>query len=132
VKVDSSVIIEDFYKPIEIDGGSVNCKVEATINNPNTGDGGSAAILINTADRINVSCSVDGKSNAFGQGLFSVGTALNKSSIDPTLFDPAAISGGAGNKVFINSIAITSPGYYTTAGASGTSGTGVFVTGITA
>jgi hypothetical protein len=132
VKVDSSVIIEDFYKPVEIDGGSVNCKIEATINNPNTGNAGSAAVLINTADRITISCSVDGKSNAFGQGLFSVGTALDKSSIDPTLFDPAAISGGAGNKVFINSVAITSPGYYTTAGVSGTSGAGIFVTGITA
>ena len=132
VKVDSSVIIEDFYKPVEIDGGAVNCQIEATINNPNTGNGGSAAVVVNNGERITVACSIDGKSNAFAQGFFSVGTALNKASIDPTLFDPAAISGGAGNKVFINSVAITTPGYYTTAGASGTSGAGIFVTGITA
>lgn len=132
VKVDSSVMVEDFYKPIEIDGGAVNCKIEATINNPNTGNAGSAAVLVNNAERIIVSCSVDGKSNAFAQGFFSVGTALNKASIDPTLFDPAAISGGATNKVVVNSIQITSPGYYTTAGASGTSGAGIYVTGITA
>jgi hypothetical protein len=132
VKVDSSIIIEDFYKPVEIDGGAVNCQIEATINNPNTGDGASAAVLVNNAERITVACSIDGKSNAFAQGFFSVGTVLNKASIDPTLFDPAAISGGAGNKVFINSVAITSPGYYTTAGAAGTSGAGIYVTGITA
>lgn len=132
VKVDSTVIIEDFYKPVEIDGGSVNCQIAATINNPNTGNGGSAAIAINGAERISISCSVDAKNSAFGQGLFSVGTGLDKSSIDPTLFDPAAISGGAANKVQINSVQITAPGYYTTAGVSGTSGAGVFVTGITA
>lgn len=132
VKVDSSVMIEDFYKPIEIDGGAVNCKIEATINNPNTGNAGSAAVLVNNAERLIVSCSVDGKSGAFAQGFFSVGTALNKASIDPTLFDPAAISGGAANKVVVNSIQITSPGYYTTAGASGSSGAGIYVTGITA
>jgi hypothetical protein len=132
VKVDSSVIIEDFYLPVEIDGGAVNCQIEATINNPNTGNAGSAAVAVNNAQRITIACSIDGKSNAFAQGFFSVGTALNKASIDPTLFDPAAISGGAGNKVFINSVAITSPGYYTTAGAAGTSGAGIYVTGITA
>ena len=132
VKVDSSIIIEDFYKPVEIDGGAVNCQIEATINNPNTGNAGSAAVLVNTAERITVACSIDGKNNAFAQGFFSVGTALNKASIDPTLFEPAAITGGAANKVQINSIQITSPGYYTTAGASGTSGAGIYVTGITA
>lgn len=132
VKVDSSVLIEDFYKPVEVDGGSVNVKIEATINNPNTGNGGSAAVLVNAADRLTVSCSIDGKAGAFGQGFFSVGTGLNMASIDPTLFDPAAISGGATNKVVVNSVSITAPGYYTTAGVSGTSGAGIFVTGITA
>jgi len=132
VKIDSTVIIEDFYIPVNIDGGSVNIDVAATINNPNTGTGTSPAININAAERVRVTCSVDGKNNAFAQGVSSVGTALDKASIDPTLFDPAAISGGAANKVQINSVQITSPGYYTTAGASGTSGAGVFVTGITA
>ena len=72
VKVDSSVIIEDFYKPVEIDGGAVNCQIEATINNPNTGNGGSAAVVVNNGERITVACSIDGKSNAFAQGFFSV------------------------------------------------------------
>jgi hypothetical protein len=133
VKIDSTVIIEDFYKPVDIDGGSVNCRIDATINNPNTGNGTSAAVTINSAERIYIGCSVDGKSNAFAQGVFSVGTALNRATIDPTLFDPTAISGGATNKVQLNSgVAITAPGYYTTAGVAGSSGAGVFVTGITA
>lgn len=132
VVIDKTVMIEDFYKPIEIDGGSINCEVAATINNPNTGNGASAAVLVNDADQITVSCAIYGKSSAFAQGFFSVGTALDKSSIDPTRFQASAISGGAANKVQINSVQITSPGYYTTAGVSGTSGAGVFVTGITA
>lgn len=132
VKIDNTVMIEDFYKPVEIDGGSVNVDVAPTINNPNTGNGTAPAVLINTAQQVRVTCSIDGKSSAFAQGVFSVGTGLNKASIDPTLFDVAAISGGAANKVQINSVQITSPGYYDTAGASGTSGAGVFVTGITA
>jgi hypothetical protein len=58
---------------------------------------------------------------------------LNRTTIDPTLFNSAAISGGATNKVQLNSgVAITAPGYYTTAGVAGSSGAGVFVTGITA
>lgn len=132
VKVDSTVIIEDFYRPVEIDGGSVNCKIEATINNPNTGNGTSAGIIVNNAERLIVSCSVGGKSGAFSHGFQSVGTALNKASIDPTLFDPAALSGGSATKILVNSIQITAPGYYTTAGVSGSSGDGIFVTGITA
>jgi hypothetical protein len=132
VKVDSTVIINNFYNPIVIDGGSVNCKIDASINNPDTGNAGSAAVLINNAQRISIGCSIDGKSNAFGQGVFSVGTALDKAVIDPTMFDAAAISGGAANKVVVNSVQITSPGYYDTAGASGTSGAGIYVTGITA
>ena len=132
VKVDSSVIIEDFYKPVEIDGGSVNVKIEATINNPNTGDGASSAVLVNNAERLTVACSVDGKSGAFGQGFLSVGDDLNMASIDPTLFDPNCIATGATAKVVINSVNITAPGYYDSDGTSGTSGAGIFVTGITA
>jgi hypothetical protein len=132
VKVDSTVMIEDFYTPIDIDGGAVNIDVAATINNPNTGNSLRPAVNINVAERVRVSCSVDGKSGAFAQGVLAVGTGLNKAIIDPTLFDPTAIGGGAVNKVLVNSVQITSPGYYTTAGVAGTSGAGVFVTGITA
>ncbi len=132
VSVDDSVIIENFYQPVVIDGGSENIRISATINNPGTGDGTKAAVSINSASRIDVRAKVDGKSNAFAQGVFSDGTGLDKSSIDPTLFNTAAISGGSANKILMNSVQITAPGYYTTAGVSGTSGAGVFVTGITA
>jgi hypothetical protein len=132
VSVDDSVIIENFYQPVVIDGGSENIRIAATINNPGTGDGTKPAVSINSASRVDIRAKVDGKSNAFAQGVFSDGTGLDKSAIDPTLFNTAAISGGAANKVLVNSVQITAPGYYTTAGVSGTSGAGVFVTGITA
>lgn len=132
VTVDKTVMVENFYSPVTIDGGSENVTVECIINNPDTGNGTGAAVAINSATRVNVAPSIDGKSNAFAQGVFSVGTGLNKAVINPTLFNTDAISGGSANKVQINSVQITSPGYYTTAGVSGTSGAGVFVTGITA
>ncbi len=132
VTVDSTVIIEDFHKPIVIDGTSEQCDIAATINNPNNGNGTTAAVSINNAARLRVTCKVDGASNKFAQGILSIGTGTSSAVFDPTLFNPAAISGGATNKVVVNSVALTAPGYYTTAGVSGTSGAGVFVTGITA
>jgi hypothetical protein len=132
VKVDSTVIVEDFYNPIVIDGGSERCDVRASINNPNTGNALSPAVSINSAVECYIAPSIDGKAGAFAQGVFSNGTALDRSTIDPTLFSSAAIGGGAVDKVQINSVQITSPDYYTTAGVSGTSGAGIYVTGITA
>ena len=133
VRVSSNAVVEDFYNPVVIDGGSAGCEVRATINNPNTGNGASAAVTINSAVDCFIAPVVDGAATKFAQGVFSVGTALNRATIDPTLFNSAAISGGATNKVQLNSgVAITAPGYYTTAGVAGSSGAGVFVTGITA
>jgi hypothetical protein len=133
VRVDSTAIIEDFYSPVTIDGGSSGCDIRATINNPNTGNGTSAAVTINSAVDCFIAPVVDGAATKFGQGVFSVGTSLNRTTIDPTMFNSAAISGGAANKVVVNSsVAITAPGYYTTAGVAGSSGAGIFVTGITA
>lgn len=132
VRVDETVIIEDFFKPVEIDGGSEQCDIRPTINNPSVGNGTTAAVALNSATRCYIAPVIDGGSNKFAQGVFSIGTGLSSSTIDPTMFNPTAISGGAANKVQINSVQITTPGYYTTAGASGTSGAGVYVTGITA
>lgn len=132
VRVDSSVIIEDFYNPVVIDGGSTGCEIRATINNPNSGDALSAAVKINSATNCYIAPAIDGAASKFAQGVYSVGTGLDRATIDPTLFNSVAIGGGAPDKVQINGVQITSPGYYTTAGASGTSGAGVFVTGITA
>ena len=132
ISIDNTIIVEDFFYPISIDGASEQCDIAATITNPNTGNGTSAAVSINNATRLRIACKVDGGSAKFAQGILSVSTTTSNASFDPTLFNPAAISGGAGNKVVVNSIQITSPGYYTTAGASGTSGAGIFVTGITA
>ena len=132
VRVDDTVMILDFFKPIVIDGTSEQCDIRATINNINTGNGTTAAININGIVRANVACIVDGAANKFAQGLLSVGTGSDKLTIDPTMFNASSINGGASNKVVVNSIQITAPGYYTTAGASGTSGAGIYVTGITA
>ena len=132
VKVDSTVIIEDFFKPVVIDGGSQRCDIRATINNPNTGNGTTAAVFINNAVECYIAPSVDGAASVFGQGFLSSSTLLNRATIDPTLFNSTAISGGATNKVLVNSVAIIAPGYYSTAGVASTSGAGVFVTGITA
>jgi hypothetical protein len=132
VSIDNTIIIEDFFYPIAIDGASEQCDIAATITNPNTGNGSSAAISVNNATRLRIACKVDGGSAKFAQGILSVSTTTSNASFDPTLFNPAAISGGAANKILLNSIQITLPGYYTTAGASGTSGAGIFVTGITA
>jgi len=132
VKVDSTVIIEDFFNPVAIDGGSERCDIRATINNPNTGNGTTAAVFINNAVECYIAPSVDGAASVFGQGAFSTGILLNRATIDPTLFNSTAISGGSANKVVVNSVAITTPDYYTTAGVAGTAGAGIFVTGITA
>lgn len=132
VRVDSSVTIEDFYNPVVIDGGSVGCDIRASIVNPNSGDALSAAVLVNSATDCYIAPAISGASSKFAQGVYSVGTGLNRTTIDPTLFRSSVIGGGATDKVQINGVAITSPGYYTTAGVSGTSGAGVFVTGITA
>lgn len=132
VAIESSVIIADFYQPIVIDGASEQCDIAATISNPNTGNGTSAAVSINNATRLRVTCKIDGAAAKFAQGILSIGTNTNNSVFDPSLFNPAAISGGAGSKVVVNGIALTAPGYYDTAGASGTTGAGILITGITA
>ena len=131
VRVDNTVMILDFFNPIVIDGTSEQCDIRATINNINTGNGTTAGVYINGIVRSNVACVVDGAANKFAQGLLSVGTGSDKLTIDPTMFNASAINGGAGNKVVVNSVAITAPGYYTTAGVAGASGAGVYVTGIT-
>lgn len=132
VTIDDTVMIHDFFRPVVIDGASEQVYVGATINNPNTGNGTSPAVGINNASRLHIAPKINGGAGVFAQGILSVGTGTNKSVFDPTMFNSAALSLGAASKVLINSISISAPGYYTTAGASGSSGDGIFVTGITA
>ena len=128
VSIDETVMLTDWANPIALDGGAITGAVNAVINNPNVGNGTTSAIGLNNASLVSVQPTINGKSGAFDNGIYLIGTTNDKVSVDPTRVNSSCVT----NKVNINGNAITTPGYYTTAGASGTSGAGVYVTGITA
>ena len=106
-------------------------RVSAIVNN--YGQAGSqAAVFLTNCTIGQVSAAITGQGNAFPQGIHAFGTGNVRITIDPTGVNPACINGGATNKTQINGTAITAPGYYTSAGAGGSSGAGVQVIGITA
>lgn len=106
-------------------------KLSAIVNN--YGQAGSqAAVFLTNCTIGQVSAAITGQGNAFPQGIHAFGTGNVRITIDPTGVNPACINGGATNKTQINGTAITAPGYYTSAGAGGSSGAGVQVIGITA
>lgn len=106
-------------------------QIDGLINNYSKTGSQAAFNLVNcTIGRI--TASITGTSNAFPAGVNCSGTGNVTITVDPTGINPACINGGAANKVTINAIAITAPGYYTSAGAGGSSGAGINVTGITA
>ena len=128
VSIDETVMLTDWAHPVSLDGGSITGTVNAVINNPNVGNGTTSAIDLNNADLVSIQPTINGKSGAFANGIYLIGTTNDKVSIDPTKVNSSCVT----NKVNIDGNAITTPGYYTTAGASGSSGAGVYVTGITA
>ena len=128
VSIDETVMLTDWANAIALDGGSITGTVNAVINNPNVGNGTTSAIGLNNADLVSIQPTINGKSGAFANGIYLISTTNDKVSVDPTRVNSSCVT----NKVNINGNAITTPGYYTTAGASGTSGAGVYVTGITA
>ena len=80
-----------------------------------------AAISLTGCTRGRVVSHVRGKAGAFPQGVNLLGTANARVMIDVTGLDPAAITGGAANKLVINGASVSA------VGASGTH----FVTGVT-
>lgn len=127
-----AIKIHEFARPIGIDTSN-NFDIVASIschsNTPLSAVQGAVAMAAAVRGRIAVS--VVGKTDAYSQGVIGFSTANDKITIDATRIDPACIQGGATNKIVVNSIALTAPGNYTSAGASGTAGNGILVHGIT-
>lgn len=130
VVLDETVQITDCPKPVVIEGASSCAKVTAIIKNPIITGGTYPAVSATAQTSLTLAPTVRGAANAFSHGVHLIGVANNKVSVDPTNIELAAINGGA-NKVMIDATNITAPGYYTSAGAAGSSGAGIFVTGIT-
>ncbi len=130
VSVDETVTIIDCPRPVAVDSASPGGCFMGTINNPLIGGGTQAAFGLTGQESWIIAPRITGAANAFVSAISLFGAANNKVSIDPSRVDLAAVSGGA-NKTQINAINITAPGYYTSAGAAGASGAGIFVTGIT-
>lgn len=127
--IDESVQITDVGHGVVVLAGNGGY-IAANIKNPNVGLGTQYAVYVDAnVLRCVIAPRVTGKAGAYAQGIYLNGATNNKCSIDPTRVDPAAI---AGNKVVVNGVAITAPGYYTSAGVAGAAGDGIFVTGITA
>lgn len=129
VSVDNTVSIIDCPTPFTVDGSSSNGQFAAFINNPIVGDGTRYAVSLSGQSRWRLSPTIEGKNNAFAQAVFLIGSSNTDVVLDATCVRAGVTSG---NKILINSSAITSPGYYTSSGSSGTSGQGIQVTGITA
>jgi hypothetical protein len=129
VTVDETVSILDCPTPFTVDGTSPGGEFRGFINNPIVGDNTKYAVSLSGQTRWKLCPSIDGKNNAFAQAVFLIGSSNTDVSIDPTNVKAAVTSG---NRLLLNSTAITAPGYYTSSGGSGTSGQGIHVTGITA
>lgn len=115
-------------RPFGFDGCD-NFVADVVANNPDGGASQAAVMLLNCA-HARIVAQVTGSS--YPQGVFCYGTGNVKISIDPTNIDAVAMTGGATNKVRINSTSIVTPGYYTATGMPGGFGQGIHVTGITA
>lgn len=106
-------------------------QIDGLVNNYSK-TGSQAAFDLTNCTIGRITASITGTGSAFPSGVSCNGTGNVRITVDPTGINPACITGGATNKVQINAIAITAPGYYTSAGAGGSSGAGINVTGITA
>lgn len=134
INIDESVSILECPRPVLIEGAT-NGKILCTIQN-DVITGNNAAVTVGGTGKMRIAPTVRGKASAFTFGIGLVGTSQSGHTIDPTLVLASCIGAGATNKVAVNCfgtpVYITTPGYYTSAGASGTSGAGLHVTGITA
>jgi len=135
INIGAGVCILETPRPIVLEGVT-GAQLLCSVQNDSVGDGTRSMLDTTASDGVSIAVQVRGKTGAFARGVGLVGTANSRVSIDPTLIDRNVISGGASNLVVADSFgtpaAITAPGYYTGAGASGTSGAGIYVTGITA
>lgn len=128
-----SVIMHDFSRPIGISNSKhfdIKAKVVCHNNTPTVGTYAATSLANSQIGKIAIS--VVGKTDAYAQGVVTFDALCDKLSIDSTLIDPACIQGGANNKVVLNaSVNANTPGNYTSAGAPGTSGNGILISGIT-
>ncbi|MCI4588796.1 hypothetical protein MOK15_01560 [Sphingobium sp. BYY-5] len=97
-------------RPVGVDSCS-SFRINPDIVNPDIiANPYQAAIRVDNSSRMVLQPALSGRTNAFPQGIYLVGASNNYMEIDPTLIEPSCISGGAGNKVQINGIPITSLG----------------------
>ena len=135
VNVAAGVTILEVPRPIVLEGAT-GAQLMCSVQNDTVGDGTQHIVGTTASDGVVIAIQARGKNDAFARGIDLVGTSNTRVSIDPTLIDRNIISGGAANLIYADPfgtpVPLTAPGYYTSAGASGTSGAGIFVTGITA
>jgi hypothetical protein len=97
-------------RPIILDASS-SCVVEDIIANPGQTPTQAAVCLINASTRNRIAPVVKGQSaNKFPQGVNLMSTGNEYNEINCTGIDPAAITGGATDKLHINGSAVTTTG----------------------
>lgn len=135
VNVDNTVNVLECPRPVLLTGVS-GAHVLCSIQNDTIGDATQAVLETDASDGVIAQIQARGKDDAFARGYSLVGTSNDRVSLDPTLIDRNMLDDGASDLVVVDPFGtpatITAPGYYTSAGASGTSGAGIYVTGITA
>ncbi len=102
--------------------GLTNCRgmdIDVTINNPHQA-ASQAAVQLAGCDRVAVRARVSGAANAFPQGVRLDGAANQHVAIDVTGIDPAAIAGGAANRLVWGTTPVRAAGAFGTNLASGT------------
>jgi len=131
VTIGETVKILDCPTGVAADGASNGLRVTCTIYSPIIANATKPAIGLTAAKQAHIAPRITALANGWSQGVILIGTLNDKITIDPSRIDNAAISGGV-NKVVVNGTNITTPGYFTGAGAAGTAGAGIHLTGITA
>jgi len=91
---------------------SEGCRLEPCISTHTPGStSNEAAIVIRGASKNNrVAPQIGGQTSQWNIGVDIQGSSPSNNEVDCTMIQPSAIAGGAGNKVFINGVAVTSTG----------------------
>lgn len=123
-------ILHEFGKPVTIEA-SVDVSADVRIvNHGNVPASPQGAVALANSQRIFVTVSIKGRASAYPQAIITF-DALCTGIFDASRVAAATIAGGAANRIVANlATTITTPGYFTSAGAAGTPGAGINVIGL--
>jgi len=121
--VSAKMRLIDCPNPVEIDV-LYDFDVDVTVNNPTVvSNPVQAAVFYTQAHRGIIKVRIKGLAAAFPQGVYGPANDCDRVTfLGMESIDAASISGGAANKLFINAVAITAQGSFTTAGVSSAAG----------